>query len=341
VKSKSKRPNYFIRSLLILVSVIVLAAIIGSLYQARATANDLKAHPAPGQRVNVDGLMYHLNCLGTGSPTVILEAGLGESSLSWSPIQAEIAKATRVCAYDRAGLGWSDGTSQQMSSKQVAVSLHELLQAANITAPYLVVGHSRGGIFVRSFYQQFPSEVQGMVLIDSTHENAPLRSLSYVGNYYQWQKAQMLLGVFLAQVGILRLSGITDAARQHPPLAPDVILAKTAVQNRTATARAFANEIFVMQREGLDPSTPPPASLGDLPLVVLSASQSVASDLAQQNTNNNAVALAQLELSEQQELAALSSNSQFILVKNSGHYIMWDQPDLVINTIVNMVKAIR
>jgi pimeloyl-ACP methyl ester carboxylesterase len=340
-------PKYLRRGFLFLLGIIILALVMGSIYQVWATARDLKAHPAPGKMVKVDGLMYHLNCMGTGSPIVILEAGLGESSLSWVPVQAETAKTTKVCSYDRAGLGWSEGTSKQMSSEQVATTLHDLLQTADIVAPYIVVGHSRGGIFVRHFYQQFPNEVQGMVLIDSTHENAPLRSLPYVGNDYKWQKAQMILGVFLARVGILRLTGLTDAARQHPPLLPDVILAKTAVQNRTATARAFANEIFVSQREGLDPATPHPASLGNLPLIALTASESIDVDLARQEAENdhtsvdNAVALARLELSNQQALAALSSKSRHVVVEDSGHYIMWDQPLVVIDAVVELVAAVR
>jgi pimeloyl-ACP methyl ester carboxylesterase len=333
----------FGRVILILLVFVGIVLALGSMYQIIATRADLEAHPAPGRMVDVAGMKYHLNCLGSGSPTVILEAGLGESSLSWIPVQRKIAQSTRVCAYDRAGLGWSDWVNAQMSSAQVAQNLRALLQNAGVAAPYVLVGHSRGGVFVRSFYAQSPKDVRGMVLVDSTHENDPIRSLPYVGNYYQRQALQMNLGVFLARFGILRFTGLTDAARQHPPLSPDEILAKTAVQNRTDTALAFANEIFVMQREGLDPTTPQPASLGDLPLIVLTAGQGVDVDLARQKAERAdedgsvAIKLARLELKNQKELADLSTKSQHLIVQNSGHYILWDQPDVVVKAILEVV----
>jgi pimeloyl-ACP methyl ester carboxylesterase len=311
MKSKLK-PNYLLRSFLFLLGLVFLAAIISSIYQARATTNDLKAHPAPGQMVNVDGLMYHLNCLGTGSPTVILEAGLGESSLSWYPVQAEIAKTTRVCAYDRAGLGWSESTNKPMSPEQVATNLHTLLQNAGIAAPFILVGHSRGGVFVRSFYHLFQAEVQGMVLVDSTHENVGVRSHAYSGNAYETQKLLIAIAVPLSSLGVIRLAGLADADRQPSPLPADVLVAKTAVQNRTTTARATVNEL-VVARQSLDPQTPPPISLGDLPLVVLTSGKGVDVELARQEAEvdktsvEDAVALAKLELELQKELAHLST----------------------------------
>lgn len=180
----------------------------------------MKAYPVPGKMINVDDLRYHLNCMGTGSPTVILEAGLGESSLSWYPVQAEIAKTTQVCAYDRAGLGWSDGANDPMSPEQVARSLHKLLQNAVIESPFILVGHSRGGLFSRSFYHQFPDEVKGMVLVDSVHDNAAAREFVYAKWEYFIQKIQITLALPLSKIGVIRILGWANADRQPSPLPP-------------------------------------------------------------------------------------------------------------------------
>ena len=340
------KSNKIVRGSLVLLGIAALVATSGSVYQIWATAADMRTHPAPGRLIDVDGLRYHLNCMGIGSPTVILEAGLGESSLSWYPVQAEIAKTTRVCAYDRAGLGWSDGMSEPMSPEQVAKTLHRLLQNAAIKPPFILVGHSRGGLFCRSFYHQFPDEIKGMVLVDSVHDNAAAREFEFARWDYFLQKIQLIIALPLSKMGFIRMMGWANADRQPSPLPGDILAAKTAVQNRTATARAVVNEITVM-RKSLDPATPPPASLGSLPLVVLTSGKGIDVELAKQNavaknrSVENAAAIAQTEKVLQEELAALSSNSKHLIATKSGHLIMYDQPDLVINAVTDMVKAVR
>ena len=336
---QSKWVKILLRSFIVFIVLFLLLLIIGYSYQAKATKTDLNKYPTPGKLYQVDGRNYHLNCMGAGTPVVILEAGLGESSLSWLNIQPELAKTTKVCSYDRAGFGWSEGHNQQMSSVKVANTLHKLLEVADVSAPYVMVGHSRGGIFVRSFYHQFPNTVEGMVLIDSIHENSPLLSLPYVGNYYRFQKVQMQLAKALAPFGVVRLAGLADAARQNPPLAPEIILAKTAVQNRTDSARAFANEIFIMQEEGLSPTTPNPQPLGNLPLIVLSAADSI--NVAKEHDDNNQIELTKINFENQKALANLSTSSEWIQVKNSGHYIMWDQPEIVLTSILKVLNTVR
>ncbi|HEX5739042.1 MAG TPA: alpha/beta hydrolase [Hydrogenophaga sp.] len=338
--------NRILRRLLVLVSIVALAAGCGHLYQTRATAHDLKMHPAPGRMIDVNGLKYHLNCMGAGSPTVILEAGLGESSLSWYPVQSEIAKTTQVCAYDRAGLGWSEGGDQATTPEEVAINLRTLLKNAEVESPFILVGHSRGGIYARNFYHQFPTEVEGMVLVDSVHENGASREWPYAKWGYRKQKLQIAIAKPLSQIGVIRALGWANADKYPSPLPPDILQAKTAVQNRTATTHAVVNEITVM-RQSLDPATPPPASLKNLPLTVLTSGKGTSVELARQKAINsnqsveNAIAIAQLEDEMQQELAALSSNSKHIVVENSGHFIMYDQPALVINAIGELVGAVR
>ena len=131
--------------------------------------------------VAVGGRRLRINCLGSnvsGSPTVILEAGLGDSSAVWNLVQPEAAKFTRVCAYDRAGLGKSAPASAPRTIEAVVEDLHALLTNAKISAPYVMVGHSLGGIITRLYASRYPKEVAGMVLIDSAHEDEPDRGLA-------------------------------------------------------------------------------------------------------------------------------------------------------------------
>lgn len=332
--------------MLIFAGIVSLAAIVGSIYQIHATKAALRAHPPPGRMVEVNGLNYHINCIGIGSPTIILEAGLGESSLSWYPVQGRLAKATQVCAYDRAGLGWSDLAEGPMSSKQVANNLYMLLRNASITPPFVLVCHSRGGIFCRNFYYQFPTEVEGLALVDSTHEQTPFREYHLSKIDYFKQRLQIAVAPLLSRIGIIRMMGWANAGRMTSPLPQDVLAAKTAVQNRTDTTVAVVNEISVM-RQGLDPKTPPPQSLGNLPLIVLTAVKSIDTALAvrKAKTSNSsvedAVSIAHLASMQQEELAALSTNSRHVIVQNSGHFIMYDQPDLLVKNVLELQNTVR
>jgi pimeloyl-ACP methyl ester carboxylesterase len=123
----------------------------------------------PGQLVDLGGRKLHIHCTGSGPPTVILEAGASSFSIDWSLVQPDIARTSRVCSYDRARLGWSDPGPAETAVNFVQ-DLHRLLAAANEKGPYVLVGASMGGIYVRLFQMQHPEEVVGMVLVDPTHE---------------------------------------------------------------------------------------------------------------------------------------------------------------------------
>ncbi len=170
------------RVLLVLVVLLVLLAAAGLLYQGIASAVDASRYPASGKLINVGGYRLHINCIGTGSPTVILDAGLGGSSLDWSLVQPEVATFTRVCSYDRAGYGWSDYGPKPRTSGRIVAELHTLLIGAGIPGPYILVGQSFGGLNVRLYAYTYPQEVAGMVLVDASHENDP----SPVSNPFLW-----------------------------------------------------------------------------------------------------------------------------------------------------------
>src|SRR5918995_5554862 len=151
-----------------LTGFVLLLLLAGVVYQFLATKNDERKYPAPGEMVDVGGYSLHLNCTGEeGTPTVVMDSGLGGTVLDWQLVQPEVAKFTRVCTYDRGGMGWSERSPQPRTSQQFVEELHALLGNAGVEGPYVLVGHSLGGVNVQLFVSQYPDEVAGMVLVDS------------------------------------------------------------------------------------------------------------------------------------------------------------------------------
>jgi pimeloyl-ACP methyl ester carboxylesterase len=157
-----------VRWLLYPVVAMLAVGSVGGMYETVALARDQHRYAAPGTLYDVGGHRLHLNCTGSGSPTVVLENGLGETSPIWTRITAEAARTTRVCAYDRAGQGWSDDVADPQDGLAIAADLHTLLGRAHETGPYVLVGHSAGGSYAMVYADQYPNDMAGMVLLDST-----------------------------------------------------------------------------------------------------------------------------------------------------------------------------
>lgn len=179
--------------------------LVGYIYEAMAETADAKTYPPPGELVDVGGYQLHINCTGTGGPTVVIEAGLGDWSTGWGLVQPEVAKRTRVCTYDRAGWGWSDAGPLPRDATQFAKELHILLKNANIPGPYVMVGHSLGGLVVRVFVHDYASDVAGAVLVDSMvpqqFTQSPMAEQSQAGA----QSQPFSILAVLARFGIVRL----------------------------------------------------------------------------------------------------------------------------------------
>jgi pimeloyl-ACP methyl ester carboxylesterase len=157
------------RALLYPVVAFLALASIGGAYATVGAAADARAYPMSGQLIDVGGHRLHLNCTGSGSPTVVLQPGGGDmaSSLGW--IAPAVAQHTRVCVYDRAGRAWSEPADHPQDGYQVAADLHALLQTAGVPGPYVLAGHSFGGQYVLAYAARYPNDVAGMVLIDATN----------------------------------------------------------------------------------------------------------------------------------------------------------------------------
>jgi len=156
------------RWLLYAVLAVLGIASVGGGYETVRESLDAKAYPMPGQLIDVGGHRLHLYCTGAGSPTVVLEPGLGAASSDLGWVTPAVARDSRVCVYDRAGRGWSEAADGAQDGAQIAADLHTLLNGAHVAGAYVLAGHSFGGLYIQSFAAQYPDQVAGMALLDST-----------------------------------------------------------------------------------------------------------------------------------------------------------------------------
>lgn len=314
------------------------AIAVGTIYQAIASARDEKAYKPVDQMVDVNGIQMRLDCRGSGSPTVILEAGGQSPSFVWVRIQDEVAKFTRVCSYDRAGYGWSESAHETLYPPQVATMLHGLLENAGETPPYLMVGHSFGGVYIRTFTAQYPDEVVGMVLVDSSHENQnqlmPSELTQSPEIARQKKSGVITLRALQAAepIGVLRAFKFMDAAIAGMSLPEADRESALAQMYQTGFMTAHVRETMMMSEYSGQP-----ANLGDMPLIVLSRKFD-AQDMVEQIPST----LQSMELAQKmadiangmfEEQAHLSTRGEWITVEDTGHFIQLDQPQVVIDAI--------
>ena len=246
------------------IAVLALASV-GATYENITLTRDQATYAAPGTSYDVGGHQLHLDCHGHGGPTVVLFNGLGEISASWARITGPVAETTRVCAYDRAGQGWSETADHPQDGIEAAQDLHTLLAVAGETGPFVLAGHSTGGTYALTYAARYPEQVAGMVLLDSSSPEQLTRIPAYAGQYAVMRRGLALLPT----LNRLGLGHAFPASRLPGPAADQV-------DALTSTARAATNgrdELSVVldvfaQAQAL-------TTLGDRPLAVLTASENV------------------------------------------------------------------
>jgi pimeloyl-ACP methyl ester carboxylesterase len=290
----------------------------------------------------------HLVESGIGSPVVVLESGIASSCLNWTNIHAEVARFTQVCSYDRASLGWSDAAQTPRVTSHLIDELHQLLDAANMSGPYVLVGHSYGGMLVRAYAAKYPNEVAGLVLVDPLPAIEWMQPSGEQARILRWGVRLARRGAFLARLGIVRMSlrMLSSGGRAVPKL-----VARLSSGQAESTLSRLVGEVQKMPRETwpmiqahwcqpkgflgmseyfkcLPQGAAEAAALLEpspkIPVVVLSASNSTA-----------------VQLAERAAMASHSSRGTHIVAEKSGHWIHLDEPALVVNAIREMVAQSR
>lgn len=266
--------------------------------------------PPPGQLIDIGGHVLHLHCTGPvgAGPTVIFESGGGAFSTDWKAIQALLGSHVRTCAYDRAGSGWSEAGPTPRTLRQEVFELHALLETAKVPGPYVLVGHSIGGLLVRLYAEKYATNVAGMVLVDPTHESGMLGVMKYGG----WVR--------------LREKG-TGRPLPEPRLGPG---AKQPVDPDTDYLAEEMRSLYLAGQAN-------PQPLGGRPLVILAGGK------RKQPPGTPDDYWKQLKQEREEQvagLAQLSSNSKFIRDPESGHALHRDNPQLVVRAIQEVLEAI-
>ncbi|MFT4166921.1 MAG: alpha/beta hydrolase [Microlunatus sp.] len=314
-------PSRAARWILYPIVAVLAVASIGGGYETVREALDTRAYPPPGQLVDIGGHRLHLQCTGAGSPTVVLEPGLSATSSDMSWIAPVVAQQTRVCVYDRAGRGWSDPVDVTQDADRVAADLHTLLTAAQVEGPYVLAGHSFGGLYVQDFAARFPDQVAGLVLLDS----ASLRNQSdQPATLQPPTTTDRILTVVpaAAHLGVGRILAASD----YDTLPPDIQAAARA----NASTSAYLASSLREYRAG--PTSRRQATaltdLGAKPLIVLSA-----------GTGHNATWQA-----AQERLVNLSTNARQRTAPDTTHSSMLaDEADSAAasQAILDVVASVR
>jgi pimeloyl-ACP methyl ester carboxylesterase len=349
---------YLKRGLLALAMLLVALPILGFGYETIAAAVDARRFPPPGKLVTVDGHRMHINCTGEGGPTVVMDAGLGGWSLDWSTVQPDIAQFTRVCSYDRAGFGWSEPDAAPGDAQHAVDSLHTLLANSGETGPFVLVGHSNGGLRALLYAHAYPQEIAGVVLVDPTPRATDEERVAFLSAAEQAEYLALLQALkpeiagdetsFFKLMQRLRPFGVprllTDSLLQgspYPYLSADVQPAlRFGMNQRGRLATSMAED---EHRQANVDRVRAVRSLGSVPLAVLASAKMTLfyQDRRPANLPPRLVELIEKTAWESKaDMAHLSSNSTITGVERSGHYIQFDRPDAVIEAVLHMVQSL-
>lgn len=303
------------------------------------------AYTHPQRLVDVGhGRWLNLYCMGHGSPTVIMEAGLGDSTISWALVQPAIARHTRACAYDRAGLGFSDAARRPSTAANDADDLHRLVVAAGLRPPYLLVAHSAGGMYVRVFADRYPKQVAGMVLVEPSHEDQSTTewAIGKPGRKKAWDAylnsyAQCIVD---ARRGLKPGTPAYDKCVGKPD--PRFSAAINAAQEKYASTvrwqSAVTSEARAVFYASAEQTRATRRHFGDIPIIVLThAPYPKGKDETQAIRDQRTLLWERLH----NQIAAMSTRGVDEIVPGVGHYIQYDKPQVVIDAVDEALAIAR
>jgi pimeloyl-ACP methyl ester carboxylesterase len=287
--------------------------------------------PMPGRLYEVNGHRMRIECTGSGSPTLILDAGLGNDGLIWSAVQPTLSLTTRVCSYDRAGMSWSDPVPPPRDADHIAAQLHGLLQAAGVTGPIVLMGHSIAGMYIRDYASHYPDQVKGLIFVDAS---TPLQNRDPALAPAMRPGGPPPLRMFLTQalfvLGIPRWMG--GCKNNFPQLPPDRGLLQSEERCHLVVSSP-AGESTNFDRSGEETLHTGP--YGDLPILIFTSDP--VKGLAEHEPPNMRAAWDRM----QANLKKLSTRSRQIIARNSGHYVQLERPDLIDREVPLFIEQIR
>lgn len=310
---------------------------------AQQAAGDVFAKPH--QLVDIGGRKMHLYCSGQGATTVVFDAPSGEAGWNWFKVQPEIARHTRACVYDRAGLGFSEPAQRSNTAENVVEDLHKLLTGAGIKPPYVMVGNSLGGANVQVYAYRYPAAVKGLVLVEPQHEDETRRldkaSQGNISKVYSMVKEQNNYCLAAAQKGFKagseeQMNCIGNPADSYGPALGAAVAAAT---SKPAYWRATIDEweaIHISDDQLRKRRRP----FGDLPVVVLTRGVSPYAVPGKPQSALNK-AMEDENAAIQQEIAALSTRGTQRVVPGAGHVIHADKPEAVIDAILEVLRQVK
>jgi pimeloyl-ACP methyl ester carboxylesterase len=298
---------------------------------------------APQRLVKLaDGRAMNIYCIGRGSPTVVLDAGLGDSAVVWRKVHTQLAKRSQVCAFDRAGSGFSDPGPMPRDAVHIAQDMQALFTVAGLKPPYVLVGHSLAGLTVRYYADLHLDEVAGMVLVEPATEHQDKRIVKVVpalGALFDQQRAVM-------QACLDRLEGKGKrnpeveqfcAAMPTPDLPPAANAVAAKLNGKPYHLRSMLSELDGMLGPSSDQAAAARRSYGAIPLIVLTAGNPMLPGLSASDQE----AVLKVIKHMHGEQAALSSRGGDRVVPDSGHYVQLDQPKAVIDAVSEVLAAVK
>ncbi len=323
----------------VLLSVVLLLAgfmVLGTVWNITAHDRSVAAHPAPGRMYNVNGYKMHMWCMGQGSPTLLIESGLGANSAMWQRVQPGLANTTRVCAYDRAGLGWSEPQPGPRDSDHIVDQLHALLQVADIHGPLVLMGHSGGGFFIREYATKYPQDVVGLIFIDAGTPRLQLRgSKELQAENFKIPWPKVIAGDVLVNMGATRLVGKCKTVEPTHNWGAGIVQAEMDCFPPVGTD---LKELEAVAPDGEETYKTGPYTF---PVLIISQTWSDPLIMPHFSTPKLDAEAIQLWNNLQEEMKGLSPDSRRIVARNTGHLIMAQRPDVLLKEIPPFIERIR